>query len=199
MISKEEYERVFSKWEGKVYQKWKKIKKRFPMLIDNESFFRNTNILEVGSNAGMYAVCLRDYFNKYTGTEADLHYHKQAKVTVREFDIYNVNLRNCTFENLDLDMVDFNLFIASYVIHHLNSRELDKLNIVFKRCNKVAIFTRSGDPSSYGHDETGHQPFSKWNLSEINQMLKGYNFVSELHLRKPKTYDGTYLILAEKK
>jgi hypothetical protein len=84
------------------------------------------------------------------------------------------------------------------VLHHLNEKEINKLNVIFDKCNKVAISTRSGDPLKYGHDEIGFDPLPKWENSRIKKMLDEHGFKSELHLMGKHDYNGIYLILAEK-
>ena len=166
------------------------------MIEKNIDFFRNAKVLELGCNGGMYALHLYPYVKSYTGIEVDKHYYKQALVTLNGKEVIVIN---DSFQNVDLIKLDFDLFIASYVLHHLNEKEIDKLNFVFEKCNKVAIHTRSGDPLRYGHSEVGYDPIPKWENSRIKKMLDNHGYKNELYLCSKNDYNGIYLILAEKK
>jgi len=196
MLDKTTYEILSSKWVGKVYQKWKKLKKRLPMIERNLDFFRGTKVLELGANAGIYAFVLYHYVESYTGIECDKHYYDQSLHTLKGKK--RVTLIRDTFENVDIESLDFNLFLASYVLHHLNKKEVYKLGRVFDICSKVAISTRSGDPLKYGHDELGFDPLPKWENSRIKKMLDERGYKSELSLKSKIDYNGIYFILAEK-
>lgn len=195
MISKKEYKTISSQWKGKRYQKWKKLKKRMPMIKDNIDFFKGAKILELGSNAGMYGYTIYPYIASYTGIEANKNYFEQSLHTFKD---KGVNLVNSRFKDIDLSKIDYNLFLASYVLHHLNKEEVAMLDKVFEHCNKVAIHTRSGDPLKYGHDEIGSDPVPIWDKSKIKGMLEKHGFKSELHIAGKYDYNGIYLILAEK-
>jgi hypothetical protein len=197
MISKKEYDKIAGKWKGKVYQKYKKlVEKRLPIIEKNIDFFKGAKVLELGLNAGMYAWHLHSYVLKYTGIEVDKHYCKQARTAL--FGT-KVGVVNKSFEDVNLNDFDFDLFLASYVLHHLNICEVQKLNNVFNRCNKIAIHTRSGDPLRYGHDEIGCDPLKWWKGSMIKLMLERHDFGIDFQLNKEGIFDGNYLILAEKK
>ena len=197
MLSKKEYKKISAKWDGKVYQKWRRLKERMPMFVDSIEYFKNAKVLELGSNACMYTIYLSPVISKYIGIETSKNYHKQALRTVANLKV-PTTLINGKFEDVDLSSLDYDLFLASYVLHHLNEKEVEKLNIVFKKCKKVAIHTRSGDPLKYGHDEIGFDPIPKWNNSKIKKMLDSYGYISEIHLCGKEDYNGIYLILAEK-
>jgi SAM-dependent methyltransferase len=196
MITKKEYKKISSRWTGKIYQKWKKIKKRFPMIEQHIEFFKDAKVLELGANAGMYAFLLYHYIKKYIGIEFDEHYYNQSLHTLK--GKMDVTLIKDKFENIDIEVLDYDLFFVCYVLHHLNEKEINKLNVIFDKCNKVAISTRSGDPLKYGHDEIGFDPLPKWENSRIKKMLDEHGFKSELHLMGKHDYNGIYLILAEK-
>ncbi|MGW8324091.1 MAG: class I SAM-dependent methyltransferase [Desulfobacterales bacterium] len=195
MIVKKEYERIASKWHGKIYQKYKKLKKRIPMIMKNIDFFRDAKVLELGCNAGMYALHMMPYIKGYIGIELDKHYYKQAMITLEG---KKTRIFNKSFEDTPLEELDYDLFVASYVLHHLNEKEVEKLKVVFEKCNKVAIHTRSGDPLKYGHDEIGFDPSPKWENSRINYMLDELGYKSNFFTCSKKDYNGIYLILAEK-
>jgi len=197
MITEKEYRQISKNWKkgDKVYQKYNKLKKRLPMIENNIDFFKGAKVLELGSNAGMYALCLYRIIAGYTGIEVNRKYYKQSKVTLEGKD---VTLINEMFEFVDLDKIEFDLFLASYVLHHLNDDEIKKLNTVFERCNKVVIHTRSGDPFKYGHDEIGANPLPHWNTSKLKYMLKEHGYESDLQLTGKRDYNGIYIILAKK-
>lgn len=195
MISKKEYDRISKNWDGKVYQKYKKLKKRLPIIERNIDFFRGGKVLELGSNAGMYGYCLAPYIAYYIGIERDKHYYKQSLKTLKGKGYVLINR---SLEQIDLIGLSYDLFLASYVLHHLNFYENQKLNEIFNRCNKVAIHTRSGDPLRYGHDEVGCDPLKWWKGSMIKLKLEKRNFKIDFQLNKEGVFDGNYLILAEK-
>jgi len=195
MITKAMYEALSSGWKGKIYQKWKKLKKRMPMIKNNLDFFEGAKVLELGSNAGMYGYLLYPYLSFYTGIEVNKSYFEQSIQTLKGKDVILLNNR---FKDVVLSRLDYDLFIASYVLHHLDEEEVEKLNEVFEHCNKVAIHTRSGDPLKYGHDEVGFDPVPKWENSRIKKMLELHGFKFRLILSRIMDYNGTYLILAEK-
>ena len=196
-MDKKTYKAISSKWTGKVYQKWKKLKERLPMIEQHMEFFNGTKVLELGANAGMYAFVLYHYVEHYIGIECNKNYYDQSLQTLKGKD--RVTIIRDTFENVDIEALDFNLFLASYVLHHLNEKEIYKLNRVFDKCNKVVINTRSGDPLKYGHDEIGFDPLPKWNNSLIKKMLDERGYKSEMSIKGKIDYNGIYLILAEKK
>lgn len=195
MISRAAYDKIAKKWKGKVYQKYNRLKRRISLLEEHIEFFKGTSVLELGCNAGMYAWHLAPYTIKYTGLEADKHYIEQAKCTARSKDL------NCTWmydklECIEPAYLDYDTFLASYVLHHLNEKEIQILEDMFKVCTKVAIMTRSGDPLQYGHDQIGQDPLPYWNDSIIKKMLDSLNYGNEFYYNK---YNGVYLILAEKR
>lgn len=195
-MDKKTYKAISSKWTGKVYQKWKKLKKRLPMIERNLDFFKGAKALELGANAGIHAFVLYHYIESYIGIECDKHYYDQSLHTLKGKE--KVLLIRDTFENVDIESLRFNLFLANYVLHHLNEKEVHKLGRVFDICNKVAISTRSGDPLKYGHDEIGFDPLPKWENSLIKKMLDERGYKSELSIKGKIDYNGIYLILAEK-
>ena len=195
MISKKEYNRIADKWKGKAYQKYHKLQKRLPIIERNIDFFKGAKVLELGLNAGIYAWHLCGHTQKYTGIEVDKHYYKQAQITLFK---KNVLIVNKSLEDTDLFTLDFDLFLASYVLHHLNFYEDFKLNEIFDRCDKIAIHTRSGDPLRYGHDEVGCDPLKWWKGSMIKLKLEKRNFKIDFQLNKEGVFDGNYLILAER-
>lgn len=165
------------------------------MIEKNIDFFAGAKVLELGCNAGMYAYHLCPYIESYIGIELDKHYFQQAMITLEG---KKTRILNNSFEDVDLEPLDYDLFLASYVLHHLNEKEVEKLNVVFKKCNKVSIHTRSGDPLKYGHDEMGFDPEPKWKNSKIKKMLDEHGYKNELFTCGKHDYNGIYLILAEK-
>ena len=196
MLSKIEYDNIARDWQGKIYQKWRKLKRRLPMIERNISFFKDMNVLEIGANAGMYGYFLYPVIKEYIGVEVDWNYCKQFKKTFKNL---KATLIYSSFENLELRFVNYDVLIASYVLHHFNLFEQKKLTGAFDKCNKVAIFTRSGDPFNYGHNEVGHNPLKWWKGSMIKYTLENLGFSIDFQLRKSNMYDGIYLILAERK
>lgn len=195
MISKAEYNVVSRDWKGKRYQKYPKLKKRLEAVERNIKFFRGEAVFELGSNAGMYGYVLYPYIGKYIGVELAKNYYKQSLLTFKKKE---VKLINSSFKVLDLESFSYSLFMANYVLHHLDGEEVDKLDEVFNVCRKVAIQTRSGDPLRYGHDEVGTSPRAAWAGSRIREMLCSHGFGTELQLCGGGEYNGIYLILAEK-
>lgn len=195
MLSKVEYNSVAKNWQGKIYQKWRKLKRRLPMLERNISFFKDMKVLEIGANAGMYGYFLYPAIKEYIGIERDEHYCEQFEITFRRL---KHTLIKKSFEKVDLSVIKYDIIMASYVLHHFNIFEQHKLFSAFNECNKVAIFTRSGDPFRYGHDEIGCDPLKWWKGSMVKYVLEKLNFNVDFQLRKPDWYDGVYLILAER-
>jgi len=193
MISKAEYKKISKEWDGKIYQKYRKLKKRLPIIEKNIGFFKEAKVLELGSNAGMYAYLIYPVIKSYIGIEGNRSYYRQLVKTLHNC---NAKIFNETFENIQLDKLNYDLFLASYVLHHLNINEIYKLETVFKRCNKVVIHTRSGDPLLYGHDEVGTDPLIKWKGSHIKYLLDSLNYNSTLQMADG--YNGNYLILSER-
>lgn len=197
MISKKEYKRISSGWNGKVYQKWPKMKKRLPLLERNLEFFRGAKVLEVGANAGIYGWHIAKVAQRYIAVERNKSYFVQLLQTMSGID--NSDWLLSDFEKLKLDAIDFDLFLASYVLHHFSAAEMIKLiRRAFVKCSKVAIFTRSGDPCRYGHGEVGRDPIPVWEGSYIKKELDLLGYKSSFHFREESVYDGIYLILAEK-
>lgn len=203
MISKKDYKIVSAGWVGKVYQKYKKLKKRIPMLIEHLEFFKGERVLEIGANAGMYAWHFGVVAKRYTCLEVDKNYFNQLKCVSKAFDkgIYDCKymLINDKLRYANIDFSEYSLLMMSYVAHHLDTVELDIIYHALKKINKVVIHTRSGDPLRYGHDEIDKNPLPMWNDCMVKGWLDKFGYESKFYFREEGVYDGIYLILAEKK
>jgi SAM-dependent methyltransferase len=181
MITKAEYDHLAKHWKGKVYQKWPKFSKRMAYFEQFLPLFKGKKVLEVGSNAGMYAWHIAPLAAFYVGVERERHYFDQAKT---------IGLGKATFYNMSFhgflkhENVEYDTLLASFTLHHLRPKEVRELQcVVLPRCSLVVIHTRSGDPFRAGHGEAESEHLAMWKRSPFRAMLEAGGFEHEFHLK----------------
>jgi len=194
MITETVYKQIAARWKGKVYQKWDKIQKRLPIFLAYLDVFRDKRVLEVGSNAGMYAYEVASVAKDYVGIERDNHYYAQSLVTA-EYIKGSARFINTSFHGFVKNhQHQYDTLLASFVLHHFRPKELRELKeIVLPKCNTVVVHTRGGDPFKARMWQVGKDPLGEFEGSEFAKWLKELKFEVEFIKQR-----GANLIVARR-
>ena len=131
------------------YQKWSK---KFVLSVNNMKFFEGCkHVIDIGCNSGIYSLIASRYAQKITGVEGDSDYFKRTLKMWNYFNdseylnnFYDANKVKFVcekFGNFELSE-DIDGVIACNIAYHLPPPELNCLNILLQKVNKVLIQLR---------------------------------------------------------
>lgn len=185
MITKEEYKQISSEWEGDIYQKWKRIKVRLKFFCTFVDIFKDRNVVELGSNAGLYGYEIAKVARSYVGVEIGETFYKQSLITKKY--IKNSNVAFC---NLSAEIfLHFNksveaLFIC-FTLYHLSDKEIEMLKEILPNCRIVFIQTRSRKRRSEKNS------YKLWKPNNVNKFLKEAGFTTKTYWHKSEKFFET--------
>jgi len=145
MINKFVYKIIASKWDStkKIYAKYKNIKDRLKLLDKYVGVFKDSTVVEIGSNAGIAAFSIMSVAKSYIGIEPEPHYVEQADIA-KEFILKKKNVVFYNGKIMNLPETDYNALYASYSLYHLNDTEVEYLvSTVFPKCDVVIVINRA--------------------------------------------------------
>jgi hypothetical protein len=166
MVSKKTHENLIKKWKKvspKVYQlRTKRVIDRMKWLDKHLHLLDGLNVLEVGSNSGLFAIDICKHCNRYVGLEPKVNYYKQLLITEKHIheicDDFGWDYK-CEFYNMTLDVFTEyylhlpDVLILIRVIYYLSDKEIEKLKQILKSCKYALVFCGSAKDrknNSYG-------------------------------------------------
>lgn len=152
MIDKKIYDEIKKKWAevGKIYQTWRRIEKRMPILLRNVDLLEGKDVLEFGCNAGVYGYEISRIAKSYFGVDAGDHFIEQAKITKTYMENPNVDfqvgkVKDFIKAELSRELqIPYNALFASYLLYHLSNKEVELLSrYVLPKCDVVLFPIRT--------------------------------------------------------
>jgi len=112
------------------------IFKKFLKYLDGK------NVLEIGSNAGVFAYEIAKVANTYIGIEKEEAFYRQAMITAKHMKSDNHRFINGDIFSETLNS-DINAFVGLFVLYHLSDLEVDALRLhILPLCEVVVIQLR---------------------------------------------------------
>jgi len=176
MITKAKHHEISKKWRGKIYEHWKRTEPRLRLFNTVVGLLKDKDILEIGSNAGIYGYEISKHSKSYVGIEESRHYYKQALRTKRfiDGDSEFINIKAIKF--LKTNSRTFNAFVSFFVLYHLNNKEIDLLRKnIWSKCDVIINMVRIQNKPL---KKNGYY-LCKYN--NIIKMLNAIGFVSEVY------------------
>lgn len=160
MISKKDHEKLINKWHkiGHVYQRRnKRVIQRLKWLGKHLHLLDGLNVLEVGSNAGLFAVDICKHARYYIGMEKKENYYKQSLITMQKIDngwFYNIGIEDfCDYDCCRIKGLDTDGIVLSRVLCYLSDKDIKVLKSILGDCKVALVFCRSAKDrkkNSYG-------------------------------------------------
>ena len=144
------YSKLRSKWKGQIYQNYRKSIGRFYLINPVIDIFKDKDVLEIGSNAGLYSLKIMEVARSYIGIDKDKHFHAQAKITKKVLGTDNVEFVNNSLSRFVRSQIrkeieyNYNALFASFIIYHLNEKEISMLEeFILPKIEVAIIQTRN--------------------------------------------------------
>jgi len=195
MISKAKHAEIAKGWSGVHYQHFPRLKKRLPFLLPLLDCLKGKDVLEFGSNAGMYGWHLAQIAKSYTGVDYQAQYHKQALHTQKFIENPNVTFLNMNVKDFvkvtkaDPEKHPFNAIFMSYVLYHFSDKEVKRMKeTLLPKCDIVFIQTRNAARDTGRKGRTEHNSGKFWLESKVRKWLESAGFECETHWPKGKEF-----------
>ena len=147
------------KWDGKVYQEYRRFIKRVPLFVKYGDIFKNKNVLDVGCNAGIYGWHIIQVANSYVGLEQNPVYAAQAQETLSG----KCAIVNSTFKDFPKDTENINALFLGLVLYHLCDEEVEMMREYIKKMDVVVVLNRAKKRSTIKN---------KYKLNKLKSVLK---------------------------
>lgn len=186
-LNKNIYNEISSKWKGKVYEYWGRMEPRLQLLDKVMPLLKGMDVLEIGSNAGLFGYEINNYAKSYVGVEASEHYHRQALRTAKfmKGNFKFINQKAIRF--LKKTKRKFNAFASFFVLYHLKPKELDLLKSVWKDCFVIINMVRIQNKN------LTRNPFRLCKYKNIFKLFKDYD--NMLYVEKD---ENLYMVVSRK-
>lgn len=144
-------------WKGRIYQNTnKRVKQRLDWFDKVCPLLKGYDVLEIGSNAGLFAIEIAKYANSYLGIDKKEKYYDQAIVTKKQMklgdNIQFVLIKLCDLENYE----KYNAIILSRVLYHLDDEDIKILkDKILPHC-KIAIVVCGSRPKAIRKHDKYH-------------------------------------------
>lgn len=185
-MDKKTYKKLTKGWEGKIYQEWRRMPQRIELLKKRIELFKDKNVLEFGSNGGLFCFEIMKHAKSYLGIEKYKPYYKQALKTAKYVD---VSFKNMTAKEYMLkNEISCNAFLSIYVLYHLDNKEIKLLReLVWPKCDVVINMLREkGDKVIPNND------YRLWRAENSYKLVESEGFKTEVVGENP------YLIVGKR-
>jgi len=149
MINNDNWKKLMQKWHGRIYQNTnKRVKQRLDWFDSVCPKLKGLDVLEIGSNAGLFATEVAKYAKSYLGIDKKDNYYNQAVVTKKQMKL-GENIRFKLIKLCDLkEHEKYNAIILSRVLYHLDIDEVKMLkDKILPHC-KIAIVICGSKPKA---------------------------------------------------
>jgi len=168
-----EWNKLAKKWSGKIYQKRNdRVKERMAFIKRNVHLFKDKTVLDVGCNAGLFALPTLTVCKKYIGIEKEDKYFKQLKITHKQVNDSKMEIRNCRFDDLyapKKDHPEFGGVILSRVLYYLSDADVAYLkNEILSKASAVLVVCGS-KAKGWRRNKNDF-----WKLNAVIKLLEGY-------------------------
>ncbi|MDO9639976.1 MAG: hypothetical protein Q7J44_15675 [Pseudotabrizicola sp.] len=127
---------------------YQRVDQKTEPVIRKLELFRNRNVLEIGSNFGMYTMLTSQFAKTVTGLEIDrsifdisgrwLQFFKDKGYSFDNITLLNESAATCT-------RIDYDALLLTLVLYHLSDDEIDLIiEDAKKKCDCVVIQCRPG-------------------------------------------------------
>jgi 2-polyprenyl-3-methyl-5-hydroxy-6-metoxy-1,4-benzoquinol methylase len=146
MIDKKIYAKLREMWKGRIYSNpcvFTGNNNRMEAFRKYKKWIRGMDVLEVGCNAGMFALEMSDVVKSYVGIEREKWYYKQALETQKLISNKDYRFICCTLADIPNDL-SFNAFVGLYVTYHFSNDDMRAFETrVLPKCNVVFLQVRT--------------------------------------------------------
>lgn len=153
IVSKAILHRVLDRFKTHYPLDYQRIDEKTIPVVQNLKHLIDCNVVDLGSNFGMYSLLLGSIAKSVTGIEIDLNHHKVSIEAKSYFESNGYDLNNVNFINNSakvLPSLAYNGLLLTLVAYHLNNEEVELLiSDAKKKCEKVLIQCRPGRSSLY--------------------------------------------------
>ena len=127
---------------------YQRIDQKTLPVIDALEIFRDSRVLEIGSNFGMYSLLMSEYAEKVFALEIDDNIFEVGLKWRKFFEE-----RGLSFDNLEqirgaareAVRIDYNALLLTLVLYHLKDDEIDLLvKDAKQKCEKIIVQCRPG-------------------------------------------------------
>lgn len=139
------YNRLVSKWKKPIYKNpvKKKNKNEMKKILDYIYLLRNTKVVDIGSNAGVFTYNIAKYAQEFMGVESDLHFYDQSLVTSKYIKIPGKFVNSTVLNFIKTTDFDYNAIFASRILYHLTKDEIDLIReVMLPKCDIVLFISR---------------------------------------------------------
>lgn len=179
LLTKDQYNQLAEKWKkhNVVYQKWDRYSLRFPTILKYIGVFKDKNVLEVGSNAGLAGFHIAQVAKAYFAVEGQEGYHRQAletkKAMKKNEHVNFMNMSVKTFmkrrERGDF-RADVNAVFLSYVLYHFSDKEVRMFTqMVLPKVDTIIVMSRYAERNKKGRRK--HNSYSFWHPDNVKKFL----------------------------
>ena len=149
MITEELWRKISNEWDKseKYYQKWHKEYKRFLHFNSVAPIFKDRNVLEIGTNAGIQSLEICEHCNSFVGIEKNPIFFEQLRKTMAHTNkpkiLLNMGLEE--FSETE-DSVKYDSLFMSFVMYHFSDKEVDILRSkILPKISTIVVYNRAGD------------------------------------------------------
>jgi len=142
-VDKKLYDKLYSKWDKKVYQHVGKPK--MPYALAGLKYLKDRTVVDIGSNAGIITYDICEYAKEYIGLEKSEHYYKQSLITQPYIKKPGKFLNLSVSEFLQDTENDYfyDAVYASCVLYHLTQEEIELVEtVMLPKCEVVVAVSR---------------------------------------------------------
>lgn len=178
MLTKEQYKELSKNWSkhGTVYQKYDRYQVRFPMLLKHIDVFKDKDVLEVGSNAGLAAYHIAQVAKSYTGVEGEKGYWNQSLETQKQIESKNTDFKNMSIKTYikraargDFE-INVNAAYLSYVLYHFSDKEVSMFEKnILPKLDVIVVQSRYENRNKKGR--TTHNSYKFWMPKSVEKYL----------------------------
>lgn len=208
MISKELHNKLINKWSkiGKIYQgRNKRVVTRLRWFDKHLTLLDGLNVLEVGCNAGLFAIGICKHCSWYVGLEPKENYYKQALIT-KEYINHSLGLapfhadvafffnrglkdyfdkdKNWLMPNKKL--MAPNALILSRVLYYLTNEDIEALKVILKTCKYALVFCGSAK-------DRGNNKYGFHKAENVGKFFEDNGFKFEVDLVHERYFAGVAL------
>ena len=179
---------MLSMWDGKKYQiPNARVIERYKYVKKHASLFDGLKVLDLGCNAGLFALPLIDHVEHYIGIESEPKYYNQAvmtkKVLGEKMTVLKVRIGDVDFETMDC-----NALIVSRVLYYLDDETIERIRTQLLPKCKVVLLINGTRPKKKKSNS-----WDFWKRESATTFLERFNREYE-----PGAEGASYRIIAER-